>query len=870
MFLHAPKLRKILAAACFGLLIQFLQPNVTFSQYRFLENGSVMASGLETGYLLDTPTRMKIDLSGLWSYSVTNGPQGSVRIPSAYDFAGEVVFERKVELKEEDLDKYQFHLVMLGSNYNTAVSINRDFIVNHIGGYTSFMAPIPSSTLQIGAENIIRITTNNTLDATKTLPLRSQVWGWRNYGGILRDVYILGTPKVFISDVSASSEPKSDFSSVRIRVVTTFESEGRGAADTLLPQLQLFAELHDRQSNTLVATSPSIPVTRLGKDWNPATVEFTVANPRPWSPQTPDRYLLKTYLAEAKTGVKLDEYYMHIGIRKIELLNGRLFLNGKKQDLKGFVWVEDHPSYGSAMTREEMEKDVALIRSAGANAIRFAFHPPHPYMLNLCDRYGLFAFVELPVRNVPAAILSGDYYIELASNAMREMIVRDRNHPSVVAWGLGDDFESPSPVARKFIEQLGNLARRLDARPVYYGTRKNFPDAGSDLVDMIMPAVMTRDAKEFRSELDSLREANPEKPVIVTMGSEVQPKNSNGYSDPLSYEAQARYMFQHIDAVFKSDVAGTFILSFNDWKGDRPALTVNSGDPWMHTLGVVNHARDKRLAYEAVRAAFNNEKFSALPIGHNPSSSPIVYVLAGLVILVGTAYWYNSSRRFRESLNRSIVNSYNFFSDIRDQRIVTVLHSTLLGLVVSAGTAIVLSSLLFYFRHSLVLDNLLSFILISDRVKHEVIELVRQPNKFIVVFTGVFFLHLLVISMLLWMVAPLFKARIYPYHAYAVTMWSTPPLLILVPFGMILFRLMDSPVYVLPSILLAVLLMFWVALRFLKGISIILDVYPLKMYIAALLMVAVLGAGLYFYFDRTESASAYAKYLYNSVASKQR
>ncbi|MDL1893853.1 hypothetical protein FBQ87_13345, partial [Sphingobacteriales bacterium CHB3] len=109
-----------------------------------------MASGLETGYLLDTPTRMKIDLSGLWSYSVTNGPQGSVRIPSAYDFAGEVVFERKVELKEEDLDKYQFHLVMLGSNYNTAVSINRDFIVNHIGGYTSFMAPIPSSTLQIG------------------------------------------------------------------------------------------------------------------------------------------------------------------------------------------------------------------------------------------------------------------------------------------------------------------------------------------------------------------------------------------------------------------------------------------------------------------------------------------------------------------------------------------------------------------------------------------------------------------------------------------------------------------------------------------------------------------------------------------------
>ena len=819
--------------------------------------------------LLDSPTRKKIDLSGLWTYAIEDGPIGSVKVPSSYDFVGLVTFRRQFEIEPSDLDKFQFHLAMFGTNYNCNVRINDDFVANHVGGYTSFVVPIPTNVLQVGKENIIQVSTDNQLDATKTVPLRAQVWGWRNYGGILRDVFLLATPKTYLADLFVSTTLNDAFSSAKVRVAASLGGEVPASSDSVRSRVQFQVEVFEKLSNTLVATSAVVPVTHRTKEWDSVKTELTITMPHLWSPETPDLYYLKAYLIDAATGQRFDEYHTNIGIRRVDISEGRILLNGKRVLLKGMIWMEDHPSYGSSLTYQQMEKDVALMKTIGTNAVRFGHHPPHPYMLSLCDQYGLFAFEEIPVKDVPVSILSQENYVELAGITLREMIMRDRNHPSVLAWGLGDEFETWSADARMFVEPLAFLARSLDSRPVYYGTRLRAGDLCADLVDMTALSLSTRDIKEFRKQLEQLRSAHPDKPLLIAkMGGEVQPNNRNGYSDPLSYEAQARFILQHFDIVRSTDCDGAFIWSFNDWKGDRPALTVNSGDPWMHTLGVVTFDREKRLAYGAVRSAFNADKFVALPIGSRPSSTPIVYVLTGLVILIGLAYLYNASRRFREGLNRSVVNSYNFFADVRDQRIVTIMHSTILGLTVAAGASIVASSFLFHFRSSVVLDNLLSYVLVSDRVKEIVVELALNPKMFLPVFTGIFFFTLLAVSLLLWLIAPVFRARIYPFHAYAITMWSTPPLLVLVPMGMIFFRMMDSPAYVLPSIIVIVLLLVWVLIRWLKGVAIILDSNPLKIYALGLICVIGLFVGLYLYLDYTQSASVYVSFLYRDIVSQ--
>ncbi len=834
-----------------------------------MENKSPLQVGEDTGFLLDTPTRIKIDLSGEWSFRIRGGPEGRVHLPAAADFTGEVSFERAFAISPDDFGKYQFHVVALGVNYTCGIWINGDFIASHSGGYSSFVVPIPDNVLQVGKENIIRVVTDNRLDAMRTIPLRHGVEGWRNYGGIYRHIYILGTPKIFISDVIATTELNADRTLAKVKVQPYLEGGTR--ADTAARRYQMSVELYDILSGSLVTAASPVWVRRQGDSWIVPKIECTVSSPKLWDLANPNLYSLRAYLVDAAARTNLDEYRIKIGVRKLEISGDRVVLNGVVQPLYGVVWYEDHEVYGSALPDVQMEKDVILIKSLGATAIRVAHHPPHPYMLNLCNRYGLLVLEELPVHDAPVRILSQDHFIELAGTMMKDMIVRDRNHPSVFSWGLGDELETSDSLARRFVAALVETARTLDARPVYYGTRLLTGDACSDLVDVTALTLLTTDPKVFRKKIGDWRIAYPQRPLLLgKVGVEVQPGNDNGYSDPLSEQAQARFFFQHIQPAREENVAGLFVWSFNDWRGDRPALIVNSGNAWLHTYGLVSSTREKRLAYDAVRNMFTGGKPLAVPMGRNPASSPIEFVLAGLVLLVGTAYMYNANRRFRENLHRAVLNTYNFFSDVRDQRIVTFMHSSFLGFAGAAGISIVLGSVLYRFRGNVGLDNFLSYVLVSDDVKAEMVRLIREPAMFLLVGTGVLVAVLVVVSLLVWALSPVFRARLYLYHAYAVTMWSTPPLLILIPVGMIIYRLLENPVYLTPTLLLMVVLLVWTFFRFLKALSIVMDAYPMKVYAFGLLVVAGMLAGVYLYFDYTQSASVYVSLLYNDLLSRLR
>ena len=833
------------------------------AQYRFLERATQMNLGSDAGCFLDTPTRLKIDLSGVWNYSVEGGPSGTVRVPSAYDFTGKVTFDRTVEIAPDLLDRYQFHVVMLGVNHIAEISWNGEFVTSHMGGYTGLIQAVSRNVLQPG-ENNLRVTVQNELDPRKSLPLRPQVWGWRNYGGITRDVFLLATPVFYVKDAIVQTEVSDNQTQARVIVKATLD----GVSPTA-PASSFYFEIFDKMTGVSVGKSPLAPVTRKGEEWADIQLEVSLTNPKLWSPETPDLYLVKCYLVNTvgEDVIPVDEYDLNTGIRKLVLNKGDILLNGKRLILKGVAWYEDHPTWGIVLSAEERERDVVLMKNLGANVVRFAGHPPDPYMLSLCDRYGLMAMEELPIANAPGRVLGDEGYAELASVMMKEMIVRDRNHPSVLAWGLGDEFESSLPAVRSFVEGLVRIARSLDSRPTYYGSRMPATDVCSNLVDIAAVNVYTQDLKAFKSLLEEWRDNHRSQPVIISkFGTEVQQENRSGYSDPLSQQAQARFYIQRFDIVRSLDLDGAILWSFNDWRGDRPALTVNSGDPWEHTMGLVSARREKRLAYDAVRAVFRAEKFGALQMGNHATSAPIVYVLAGFVVLVGMAYYYNASRRFRDNLNRSVLNSYNFFADVRDQHVVSVVHSTILGIVVSVATAIVVSSILYHFRESWVLDNLLSYVLVFDSLKATVVRLVLNPLLFISYFSAVLFLGLLAASGGIMLLKVFFKTRIYVFHAYSVTMWSTPPLLILIPIGMILYRVIESPVYVIPALTVLAALLIWVFVRWLKGVSIVFDVLPLKMYLVGLLFVVAVCALAYFYYDISQSMPMYISYMYNVMA----
>ena len=633
-------------------------------------------------------------------------------------------------------------------------------------------------------------------------------------------------------------------------------------------QLGLQIEVYEKLTGTFVARSGIAPISPQQQKSIPVSGEVTIAAPQFWSPSpdTSSLYVVHCQIVQVvnKEVAVLDDYALDFGFKDARWKDGQLYVNGRMTPLKGLLWHEDHATFASAMNYDALERDIASMKSLGANLVRFLY-PPHPYMLNLCDRYGLMVMEGIPLVGAPAEILAKDYYQDLAATYVREMVGRDKNHVSIIGWGVGDDFETESPMSCEYVNAMRNILNAIDKRPVYYTTR--FADdrcfENSDMIALNLDA--RSDPKEVRDVLKKMKSRFASKPIIVARyGREVEPGNRNGYSDPLSMEAQARSALLTYDAIRDAKVAGSVLWAYNDWRTDRPSLSTHSGDPFLHTTGIVTYEREKRISFDVVRAMFNGEKAQALPVGTYSSSASIIYVIAGLLTLITFAFVYNGNRRFRDAVNRSMFRTYNFFADVRDQRMLTYAHSIFLAVIVSVTWATLLSSFLTFYRDSVLLDNFLTQMM-SDGMKEWFVRLVWNPAEFILVASLLLLLKLVFLSLAVRLMSMIVRTHVYFYHAFAVTMWSLLPYVLLIPLVMILYRLLEAELYLVPIGVAIGALSLWVLFRLLKGISIIYDVFSLKVYAVGLLIIVVAGAAIFGYVDYTRSTSVYLKYMMHST-----
>jgi hypothetical protein len=808
----------------------------------------------------DSPYRIKIDLAGAWEYSIDKKTWSKVEVPSCYDYSGKIIFQRSFDVKAEYLDKYTFFLVAYGINYQSEVTINGDFIGRHIGGANSFILPIPNNTLQLGSDNSINISVNSELTPRTTLPLKQHVGGWKTYGGIFRDIYILAVPKFFIEDASTISTLSPDFKTAKLNLKIDLTDRWSGLKSETGNMLACQVEVFDKLTAELVGRSGLLQVNPKTNKTIFSSAEVQITTPKLWSPETPDLYTIKCQLVNVvgKEISVIDEFIFDHGFREIKWKEGKLSINDKIVPLKGILWREDHETFGAAISYDVLERDVASMKTLGTNLVRFLY-PPHPYILNLCDRYGIFVLEEIPVDNVPAEILSKDYFQEIATNYAKEMVSRDKRHVSILGWGIGNEFEAADNSACEFVNGLRNVIKALDKRSVYIAS-KSLQNPCFEYVDLIALNNFGDDPKVFKQSLISCVARYPEKPIIVARyGIDVEHGNHNGYSDPYSMEAHARYAMLFFNMMKEVKIAGSVFWSYNDWRTDRPSLVTRATDPFVVTMGLVDLNREKRTAFDVIRALFNDEKVQALPVGNYSSNTPIIYVISGFLMLILFAFMYNANRRFRDSVNRSLFRTYNFFADVRDQRIISNSHSIILAIVIAITWATVSSSIITHYRSNLLFDNLMSQFL-PDFVKEWLIRLVWSPANFILVFSGIILVKLLLIALIVKLFSMLVKTRVMFYHAFSVSIWSSLPYIILIPIGMILFRLMETEFYILPIFIILGVITLWVFIRLLKGISIIYDVYPGRVYAFGILILILVGIIVYGYLDYTQSTSLYLKY----------
>ncbi len=213
-----------------------------------------------------------------------------------------------------------------------------------------------------------------------------------------------------------------------------------------------------------------------------AAVELSVhvANPRKWSAETPHLYTLLLTLKDAG-GKVLEVVPCRVGFRKVEIQGGELLVNGRAVLLKGVNRHEHDPDRGQAIGPDSMIKDIMVMKQNNINAVRTAHYPNQPIWYELCDRYGLYLIDEANIESHGMGYgekTSGQGPRVAAAHLDRtqRMVERDKNHPSVIIWSLGNE----AGFGANFVATSQWIKRRDPSRPVHY--EQAGLDAATDIV----------------------------------------------------------------------------------------------------------------------------------------------------------------------------------------------------------------------------------------------------------------------------------------------------------------------------------------------------------------------------------------------------
>ncbi|MCM4151058.1 DUF4981 domain-containing protein [Arenibacter sp. N53] len=255
--------------------------------------------------------------------------------------------------------------------------------------------------------------------------------------GIERDVYLYSRPKVHIMDYYAYTNLDDTYKHGIFKDTVFLQNNSGG-----LVNRTLHLEVLDGKS-IVYKTEESIQIPASSKiNYHSETV---IENVKKWSAELPNLYQLIISLEDPKNPKNNQYIKRNIGFKRVEIKNSQVLLNGKAIYIKGVDRHETDPLTGHVVSKASMEKDIMLMKQNNINAVRSSHYPNDPYWLDLCDTYGIYVVDEANIESHPLAISEktqiGNEMSWLPAHMMRtqRMYYRDRNHPSIYSWSLGNE-----------------------------------------------------------------------------------------------------------------------------------------------------------------------------------------------------------------------------------------------------------------------------------------------------------------------------------------------------------------------------------------------------------------------------------------------
>lgn len=345
-----------------------------------------------------------------------------------------------------------------------------------------------------GSNNVTEFDVTKFLKKGQENRLAVQVFRWSDgsylecqdmfrMSGIFREVYLYNTPRVAVRDHYVTTDIQFDannIASAKVNVALTLDNR-----DKLSGSKTLVAKLFDPKGTEVQEKRVNLQVS--GAEVK-ANVNFDVANAALWSAELPNLYTLRI-IQQNEQGADEMAFSTKVGLRKVEIKNSLLYVNNQRVFLKGVNRHDTSAKHGRAVTIDEMLRDVTLMKQNNINTIRTSHYPNDARMYAMYDYYGLYTVDEADLEDhANQSISDRKSWIPAFVDRIDRMVLRDRNHASIVMWSLGNEAGAGAN-----FKDCYEAAKALDSRPVHYeGTRISLPYGGerySDFYSKMYPGM---------------------------------------------------------------------------------------------------------------------------------------------------------------------------------------------------------------------------------------------------------------------------------------------------------------------------------------------------------------------------------------------
>jgi len=581
----------------------------------------------------DNATRETKNLDGLWSFVLDPagvgradrwfaGPlpvAGEMAVPSSYNdigadprvrnHVGPVWYQRSVWVPAGWRDR-RIVLHLESATHRAKVWVDDVEVVSHEGGYLPFEVDVTDH-VRPGAEVRLSVEVDNTLSFQSIPPgvvedtphgKRQRYWhDFFNYAGLHRSVWLYATDPVHLDDVTVRTDLDGLTGLVHYDVEVAGESDGSEVA----------VVLSDADGNEVAAGAGAVGT-------------LTVPDVKRWQPG--EGYLYELELQLRRDGELIDRYSQTVGVRTVAVDGTRFLINGEPFHFTGFGKHEDIGVLGKGHNDAYMLHDFGLLEWIGANSLRTSHYPYSESVLDYADRHGFVIIDETAAVGLNMGLGGGIFGAQgyqtfspetindttqaVHARHIRELIARDKNHPSVVLWSIANEPESETEAAEDYFRPLFDVAREADpTRPVGFVNVMMAPHGKcrvSQFADVLMLNryygwyVFTGDldAAEAAWEAELTAWAGDGKPILITeYGADTYPGLHSISAEPWSEEYQIAYLdmnhrvFDRIEAV-----VGEQVWNFADFATTSGIVRVGG-----NKKGVFTRDRQPKAAAHALR-----------------------------------------------------------------------------------------------------------------------------------------------------------------------------------------------------------------------------------------------------------------------------